>query len=255
MTANLELVALPGLPEISAGAKLGELLVSAVERVGVPLSDDDAIVVSQKVVSKAEGRVRRLDEVEPGERAVELAGRLGKDPRLVELVLAESRRIVRAERGVLIVETHGGWICANAGIDASNVPGDGTVVLLPEDPDASARQLRAAIAAACGRRPAVVIADSFGRPWRIGQADAAIGCAGLRALDDWRGRTDAHGRELTATVVAIADELAAAADLARDKASGRPAVLVRGAGAWRTDEDGLGAAAALQRAAAADLFR
>ena len=255
MTANLELVALPGLPEISAGAKLGGLLASAVERVGVPLSDDDAIVVSQKVVSKAEGRVRRLDEVEPGERAVELAGRLGKDPRLVELVLAESRRIVRAERGVLIVETHGGWICANAGIDASNVPGDGTVVLLPEDPDASARRLRAAIAAACGRRPAVVIADSFGRPWRIGQADAAIGCAGLRALDDWRGRIDAHGRELTATVVAIADELAAAADLARDKASGGPAVLVRGAGAWRTDEDGPGAAAALQRAAAEDLFR
>ena len=128
-------------------------------------------------------------------------------------------------------------------------------VLLPEDPDASARHLRAAIAAACGRRPAVVIADSFGRPWRIGQADVAIGCAGLRALDDWRGRTDAHGRELTATVVAIADELAAAADLARDKASGGPAVLVRGAGAWRTDEDGPGAAAALQRAAAEDLFR
>ena len=193
MTANLELVALSGLPEISAGDDLGALIARAAERGGVPLSDDDAIVVSQKVVSKAEGRVCSLGRVEPGERAVELAGRLGKDPRLIELVLAESSRIVRAKRGVLIVETSGGWICANAGIDASNVPGDETVVLLPEDPDASARHLRAAIAAACGRRPAVVIADSFGRPWRIGQADVAIGCAGLRALDDWRGRTDAHG--------------------------------------------------------------
>ena len=174
--------------------------------------------------------MRRLDEVEPGERAVELAGRLGKDPRLVELVLGGVEPVrPRGARGADRRDP-GGWICANAGIDASNVPGDETVVLLPEDPDASARHLRAAIAAACGRRPAVVIADSFGRPWRIGQADVAIGCAGLRALDDWRGRTDAHGRELTATVVAIADELAAAADLARDKASGGPAVLVRGAG-------------------------
>jgi coenzyme F420-0:L-glutamate ligase/coenzyme F420-1:gamma-L-glutamate ligase len=255
VTANLELVALPGLPEISGGDELGELIASAAERAGVAVIDDDAIVVSQKAVSKAEGRVRRLARVEPGERALELAGRLGKDPRLVELVLTESRRIVRAERGVLIVETRGGWICANAGIDASNVPGDDTVVLLPEDPDASARRVRAAIAAACGRRPAVVIADSFGRPWRVGQADVAIGCAGLRALDDWRGRADAHGRELSATVVAIADELAAAADLVRDKASGGPAVLVRGAGAWRTDEDGPGAAVALQRAADEDLFR
>jgi coenzyme F420-0:L-glutamate ligase/coenzyme F420-1:gamma-L-glutamate ligase len=255
VTANLELIALRGLPEISAGDDLGALIASAAESGGVSLSDDDAIVVSQKVVSKAEGRMRRLDRAEPGERALELAARLGKDPRLVELVLAESRRIVRAEHGVLIVETPGGWICANAGIDASNVPGDETVVLLPEDPDASARHLRAAIAAACDWRPAVVIADSFGRPWRVGQADVAIGCAGLRALDDWRGRTDGHGSELRATVVAIADELAAAADLARDKTSGLPAVLVRGAGAWRTEEDGPGAAAALQRAAAEDLFR
>jgi coenzyme F420-0:L-glutamate ligase/coenzyme F420-1:gamma-L-glutamate ligase len=147
----------------------------------------------------------------------ELATGLGKDPRLVELILSESRAVVRAERDLLIVETHSGWICANAGIDASNVPATDRVTLLPEDSDASARRIRAELGAAAGVRPAVLIADSFGRPWRIGQVDAAIGCAGLAPLDDWRGRTDRQGRELTATVVAIADEVAAAADLARGR--------------------------------------
>jgi coenzyme F420-0:L-glutamate ligase/coenzyme F420-1:gamma-L-glutamate ligase len=206
------------------------------------------------VVSKAEGRVRRLADVEPGERAVELAASLDKDPAIVQLVLDESRSIVRAEGGVLIAETRSGWICANAGIDASNIAEDGTVTLLPEDPDASARAIRTEIAAATGRRPAVVISDSFGRPWRLGQCDVAIGAAGLRVLDDWRGRRDREGRELTATLVAIADQVAAAADLARDKAAGVPACIVRGIGHHVTVEDGPGAAA-LRRPEGEDLFR
>jgi coenzyme F420-0:L-glutamate ligase/coenzyme F420-1:gamma-L-glutamate ligase len=147
-----------------------------------------------------------------------------------------------------------GLVCANAGIDASNVPGDDTVTLLPVDPDASARRLRASIAAASERRPGVLISDSFGRPWRLGQAEVAIGCAGVVTIDDWRGRSDAQGRELTATAIAIADELAGAADLVRDKRSATPVVIVRGAGRWRTDEDGPGAAA-LRRAEHEDLFR
>jgi coenzyme F420-0:L-glutamate ligase / coenzyme F420-1:gamma-L-glutamate ligase len=255
VSAALEIVALTGLPEVGRGAALGELLAAAAREAGRPPDDGDIIAVAQKVVSKAEGRTRALAEVEPGEPAHALAAELGKDPRLVELILAESRRIVRAEGGVLIVETHGGWICANAGIDGSNVPDADAVTLLPEDADASARRIRAELAGACGARPAVVVSDSFGRPWRLGQADVAIGCAGLVALDDWRGRADAHGRPLAATAIAIADELAAAADLVRDKVSGAPAVLIRGAGHWRTDDDGPGAAGALQRAAAEDLFR
>jgi coenzyme F420-0:L-glutamate ligase/coenzyme F420-1:gamma-L-glutamate ligase len=251
----LEIVALTGLPEVGRGAALGELLAAAAREAGRPPEDADVVVVAQKVVSKAEGRTRALAEVEPDERAHTLAAELGKDARLVELILAESRRIVRAQGGVLIVETHGGWICANAGIDGSNVPGADTVTLLPEDADASARRIRAELAAACGARPAVVVSDSFGRPWRLGQTDVAIGCAGLVALDDWRGRADAHGRPLAATAIAIADELAAAADLVRDKASGAPAALIRGAGRWRADDDGPGAAGALQRPAAEDLFR
>jgi coenzyme F420-0:L-glutamate ligase/coenzyme F420-1:gamma-L-glutamate ligase len=250
----VELRALSGLPEVGEHALLGELIAGAAGAAGIELADEDVVVVSQKVVSKAEGRVRRLGEVTPGPRAAELAAELGKDARLVELVLSEARRIVRAERGVLIVETRGGWICANAGIDTSNVPGEDAVTLLPVDADASARRIRAEIAAACASRPAVVIADSLGRPWRLGQAEAAIGCAGLIALDDWRGRADTHGRELSATVIAIADEIAGAADLVRDKVSATPAVLVRGAGRWRSEEDGPGAAS-LRRAADEDLFR
>lgn len=253
MSSRVELLALPGLPEIEQGAALGELIAAAAAGTGACLRDDDVVCVSQKVVSKAEGRIRRLAEVRPSGRARELARSLDKDPRVVELVLAETARIVRADR-VLIVETHGGWVCANAGIDASNVPGDETVTLLPIDADASARAIRAQLTDACGARPAVLVADSFGRPWRVGQTDVAIGCAGVAVLDDWRGRRDAHGRELAATEIAGADELAAAADLARSKTSAEPVVLIRGAGRWRTDADGPGAAA-LRRGAAEDLFR
>ncbi|MGH2987272.1 MAG: coenzyme F420-0:L-glutamate ligase [Solirubrobacterales bacterium] len=255
MSAALEIVALTALPEVAHGDPLGELLAAAARDAGRRPEDADVIVVAQKIVSKAEGRTRMLAEVEPGERARAVAAELGKDARLVELILAESRRIVRAEGAVLIVETHGGWICANAGIDGSNVPGEEVVTLLPEDADTSARRIRAELAEACGARPAVLVSDSFGRPWRLGQTDVAIGCAGLVPIDDWRGRADAHGQPLAATAIAIVDQLAAAADLVRDKASGAPAALIRGVGRWRTDDDGPGAATALQRPAAEDLFR
>jgi coenzyme F420-0:L-glutamate ligase / coenzyme F420-1:gamma-L-glutamate ligase len=246
---KVEVLPVAGLPEVGEGDAVGRLVTDAAE-----IRDGDVVVISQKVVSKAEGRVRRLADVEPGPRARELATRLGKDPALVELVLTESRSIVRAERDVLIAETLSGWICANAGIDASNLPDDGTVALLPTDPDASARRIRSEIESTGGARPAVVVADSFGRPWRLGQCDVAIGAAGLAPLDDWRGRRDRAGRELSATVIAIADQLAAAADLARDKAAGVPAAVVRGLDRHVTADDGPGAAA-LQRPAEDDLFR
>lgn len=250
MTARIEVAPIAGLPELEAGALLGELIATA----GEELRDDDIVVISHKAVSKAEGRLRELRSVEPGERARGLGAELGKDPRLVELILAESRAVIRAERGVLIVETHGGWICANAGIDGANVRGDDTVALLPEDADASAARIRKEIEAACDASPAVVIADSFSRPWRVGQADVAIGCAGLVPLDDWRGREDAEGGELVATIVAIADEVASAADLVRDKDAGLPAARVRGLGRFVTAEDGPGAAA-IRRDEGEDLFR
>jgi coenzyme F420-0:L-glutamate ligase / coenzyme F420-1:gamma-L-glutamate ligase len=255
MSSRLEVVPVEGLPEIAAGDPLGELIANRLAGAGVELAASDIVAVSQKAVSKAEGRVRELDDAVPGRNARRLAKRLGKDPRLVELILGESRAIVRAERDLLIVETLSGWVCANAGIDASNVPGADPVTLLPEDPDASARQIRAQIeAAAGGVRPAVLVSDSFGRPWRLGQADVAIGCAGLGPLDDWSGRTDREGRELAATMIAVADEVAGAADLARGKDTGIPACLVRGLGRFVRAEDGPGARV-IQRPEADDLFR
>lgn len=246
----LSAIALEGLPEVAAGDDLVALIVSALDE----LKPDDVLVVAHKVVSKSEGRTRSLADVDPGAEAIALAERLDKDPRLVRVILGESRRIVRAERGVLICETHHGFVCANAGVDASNVPGDDTVVLLPEDPDASARGLRRRLQELTEAAPGVVITDTFGRAWRNGQAEVAIGCAGLNPLEDWRGRTDALGRELKATWIAVADELASAADLARCKDGRQPVVLVRGAGRHVTAADGPGAAA-LRRPEAEDLFR
>lgn len=254
MNHRLEVIPVHGLPEIATGDPLGELIARRLASAGVEPAASDIVAVAQKAVSKAEGRVCELDDVVPGPNARQLATRLGKDPRLIELILSESRAVVRAERDLLIVETLSGWICANAGIDASNVRGTDRVTLLPEDPDASARRIRAEIGTAAGVRPAVVVSDSFGRPWRLGQADVAIGCAGLAPLDDWRGRTDHEGRELAATVVAVADEVAAAADLARGKDTGVPACLVRGLGRFVIAEDGPGARA-IQRPEAEDLFR
>ncbi len=218
------------------------------------LSAGDVIVVASKAVSKAEGRVVSLASVEPGERARALAAEQDKDPRVVQLILDESVELLRARRGVLITETRHGFVCANAGIDASNVPGDDRVVLLPEDPDASARALRAGLETARGVRPGVLVTDSFGRAWRLGQTDVAIGAAGVAVLDDWRGRRDHEGRELAATVLAAGDALAGAADLARSKDAGEPAVLVRGLERLVLPDDGPGAAA-LRRPRADDLFR
>jgi len=212
------------------------------------------LVVAHKVVSKAEGRLRALSEVHPGEQARALAEPWDKDPRLVQVVLDESSEVLRAERGVLVCRHHNGQVCANAGVDLSNVPGDDVALLLPRDPDASARLLREGIGETRGVRPAIVITDSFGRPWRMGQTDVAIGAAGVRAIDDWRGRLDAHGRTLAATAIAAADSIAAAADLARLKSALQPAVLVRGLGRLVTAEDGPGAAV-LRRPPEQDLFR
>jgi len=212
-------------------------------------------VVAHKVVSKAEGNVRLLSDVEPGERARELAAEHRKDPRLVQVVLDESAEVIRAVDGTLICVTHHGFVCANAGVDQSNASGQsGEVVLLPEQPDRSAAALRAGIEGARGVRPAVVIADSFGRAWRLGQTDVAIGAAGLDPLDQWIGRIDAFGRELHVTSIAVADSIAASADLARAKDSLEPVVLVRGVERFVTDDDGPGAAA-LRRPPDQDLFR
>jgi coenzyme F420-0:L-glutamate ligase/coenzyme F420-1:gamma-L-glutamate ligase len=237
---------------VRPGDDLARLLAEAAPE---DLAEGDVLVIAHKVVSKAEGRVRRVEEIEPGERARALAAELGrKDERLVQAVLDESAAIMRARDGVLICETRHGLVCANAGVDQSNASQPGELVLLPEDPDGSARRLRAAIGRLRGVRPAVVIADSFGRAWRLGQTDVAIGAAGLLPLDAWAGRPDAYGRELRVTSIAIADAVAATADLARGKDSRRPAVLVRGLERYVSDADGPGAAA-LRRPREEDLFR
>ncbi len=245
---ELRVLAVEGIPEIEPGDELAPLIASRAE-----LQDGDVVAISQKAVSKSEGRVVTLAGVEPSQRAIELAAELGKEPALVQLVLDESREVLRAERGVLICETRHGLVCANAGVDTSNV-GPGRAALLPLDPDASARRIRSGLRQASTRAVAVLISDSFGRAWRIGQSEVAIGCAGLQPLDDWRGRADAGGGVLVATLIAVADQVAAAADLVRDKASGVPAAIVRGLAHQVGEDDGPGAAALL-RPRDADLFR
>jgi len=245
-------IALEGLPQIAPGDDLAGLLAKSLAPHDP--SDTDVVVLAHKIVSKAEGQIKALSSVTPSERARDLADRLDKDPRHVQIVLDESKQIVRAQRGVLICLTRHGFICANAGVDASNAPDADTVVLLPRNPDASARTLRRRIKELTDASPAVLITDSFGRAWRHGQVDVAIGCAGLAPLEDWRGRTDATGRALKATWIAVADELAAAADLTRAKDGSQPAVLIRGAGRHVSAEDGPGAQTLL-RPEAEDLFR
>jgi coenzyme F420-0:L-glutamate ligase/coenzyme F420-1:gamma-L-glutamate ligase len=245
----LSAVALDGLPEVRPGDDLGELIADATE-----LNEGDVLVIAHKVISKSEGRIRNLSAINPSERAVALADQLGKDARHVQVVLDESREVRRADRGVLICVTHHGFVCANAGVDASNVPGADSVILLPIDPDGSARTLRRRLRELTGIAPAIVITDSFGRAWRNGQCDVTVGCAGIGPLEDWRGRHDAVGRELRATWIAVADELAAAADLARAKDGGQPVVRIRGADRHLIADDGPGAKALL-RPGDEDLFR
>jgi coenzyme F420-0:L-glutamate ligase / coenzyme F420-1:gamma-L-glutamate ligase len=233
--------AIAGLPEIQPGDDLAALLAGHAQA-------GDVLVLAHKIVSKAEGRIRALSDIAPGDAARAYAEKLGKDARHVQAVLDESTEVLRDER-VLICRTRHGFVCANAGVDQSNAPAD-SVILLPEDPDASARRLRAALP----ERPAVVVADSFGRAWRVAQCDVAIGVAGLAPVEDWQGRPDRSGRDLHATAIAIADEAAAAADLARaGKDAGEPAVVVRGLGRFVSEDDGPGAAA-LIRSRADDLF-
>lgn len=231
MLDQLTLTAVPGLPLIQPGDDLGALIVDHAERANCPLRDGDVVVIAQKVVSKAEGRRLRLEDVTPGPRAEDLAAQIRKDPRLVEIILRESRQVVRTAPGLLIVEDRHGLICANAGVDRSNVEKtDGDwVTLLPVDPDASARSLRDCIQALTGQRVAVLINDSHGRPWRDGASGVAIGVAGIAPLDDQRGSHDLFGYELQSTVVAVADQVAAAASLLQGQADeGRPVVVVRG---------------------------
>jgi coenzyme F420-0:L-glutamate ligase/coenzyme F420-1:gamma-L-glutamate ligase len=241
----LELSAVPGLPEVRPGDDLAALLSAATE-----FAPTDVVAIAHKIVSKAEGRIVRLADVTPGARARELARVHGKDPRQVEVVLSESVEVVRADAGRLICRTRHGFVCANAGVDASNATDPDTLILLPLDPDASARALRARLPG----RPAVIITDSFGRAWRQGQCEVAIGVAGVAPLEDWRGLPDIAGREMHATVIAIADEAAAAADLVRAKDSREPAVRIRGLSRHVTADDGPGVAALVRRAED-DLFR
>ncbi|MFM9108890.1 MAG: coenzyme F420-0:L-glutamate ligase [Chloroflexota bacterium] len=228
---EVRLIGLDGIPEVQPGGDVAAEIAAALGRAGLALEPGDVLVVTHKIVSKAEGRLVRLDTVVPSALAREWGVRHGKDPRQVEVALAESRRIVRMDRGVVISETRHGFICANAGVDASNVD-SGVVCLLPEDPDASAASIRAALAARLGldeaAAPGVVITDSWGRPWRNGIVNFAIGVAGLAPLIDYRGHHDAAGYELHVTVLAVADELAAASELVMHKLAARPVVLVRG---------------------------
>ena len=231
--SHLEVIALEGIPEIRPGDDLSALIVGALEVTSgaPPLRDDDVLVVTQKVVSKAEGALVDLTTIEPRPEVLAFAARWDRDPRQVELVLREAKRVVRMANGLVITETPHGFVCANGGIDASNVgSGSGSVVtLLPVDPDASAARIRAVVRAATGVDVPVVISDSFGRPWRFGIVDVAIGVSGLLPLDDLRGTPDRDGRVMKSTVRAVADELASAAELTLGKRAGRPVALVRGA--------------------------
>ena len=225
----ISLVALEGIPEIRAGDDLARLIAAALADADIGLEAEDVLVVTQKVVSKAEGRVVELASVTPRPEAVDWAARWGKDPRQVELGLQESAEVLRmAPGGLIISRTRHGLVCANAGVDLSNVGGGDVATLLPADPDASARGIRERIGQLAGATPGVVISDSFGRPWRNGIVNVAIGCAGLEPLVDLRGTPDAQGRVMHSTVIAVADELASAADLAGGKVAQRPVVLVRG---------------------------
>jgi coenzyme F420-0:L-glutamate ligase/coenzyme F420-1:gamma-L-glutamate ligase len=245
---GLEVMPVEGIPEVHPGDDLSKLIALAA---GEDLRAGDILVVTHKIVSKAEGRLVDLRTVEPSVLAKGFATRYEKDPRQIEVVLRESRRIVRMDHGLIISETHHGFVCANAGVDASNVPGEETVCLLPVDPDASAAELRSALASQAAPDLAVIISDSFGRAWREGITNVAIGVAGLEPLADYRGQTDPHGFPLAASILAVADELAAAAELIMGKTTGIPVAIIRN----YAYKSGLGTARDLLMAPERDLFR
>jgi coenzyme F420-0:L-glutamate ligase/coenzyme F420-1:gamma-L-glutamate ligase len=247
---ELRLFSLPGIPEIQTGDDLVRIIADAVRRAFIRFENGDVLVIAQKIVSKAEGALVDLASVAPSPQALALAEQLKKDPRAVEVVLQQSRRIVRTDH-VLITETHHGFVCANAGVDHSNVPGDDIVTPLPKNPDRSAKKLATAFRKRTGKRVAVIISDTFGRPWRLGLTNVAIGAAGVPVLLDLRGTPDRHGKLLNATILAVADELAAAAGLLMDKSKGSPVVLIRGY-RYKPVSD---PAARIIRPAAEDLFR
>jgi coenzyme F420-0:L-glutamate ligase / coenzyme F420-1:gamma-L-glutamate ligase len=247
---DLHVFAVHGIPEVTRDTDIAPLIGDAVGREGLAVHGGDVFVVAQKVVSKAEGAIVRLDEVAPSPMAAQWANEHGKDARIVEVIFRESRRIVRMDRDILIIETHHGFVCANAGVDASNVP-PGFVTVLPRDPDASAERLRVALSATFGCPVAVIVSDTFGRPWREGVVNVALGVAGLQPLLDYRGSADSFGRRLTSTVVALADEVASAAEIVTRKAAGMPVAIVRGAAEWT----GAGTGRLLVRDARRDLFR
>jgi len=226
-TPEVRLFSFPGIPEIRAGHDLVKCVIDAARKAAIRFENGDILVIAQKVVSKSEDAVVKLRTVRPSPQARSLAAQLKKDPRAIQVVLNESRRIVRSDH-VLITETRHGFVCANAGVDHSNVPGDDVVTLLPRNPDRSAKKIAAALRKRTGKRIAVIISDTFGRPWRLGLTNVAIGAAGVPVLLDLRGTCDRHGKPLTATILAIADELAAAAGLLMEKSKGSPVVLIRG---------------------------
>ena len=250
MPPRYEVIGVEGLPEFRPGDDVAGLIVDAARRQGTALEARDLLVVSQKIVSKAEGRLVRLSEVTPSARARAVADEIGRDPRLVEVILRESRRVVRQAKGVLIVETHHGFVCANAGVDQSNVDAD-TACLLPEDGDRSARALRDRVRALTGHDVGVIIADTFGRPWREGLVNVAVGVAGLEPIRSYLGELDPAGYVLQATILALADELAAAAEPVMGKLDRIPVAIIRGL-AW---ERGEGGSRALLRDPSRDLFR
>ncbi|MGH7824402.1 MAG: coenzyme F420-0:L-glutamate ligase [Candidatus Binatia bacterium] len=247
---RLELIGLEGIGEFRPGDSIGEVICDACSRLRIALEDDDVLVVAQKIVSKAEGQIVRLIDVQPSERAIELAKQLDKEPALIEVILSETREIVKIGGRAMIVETHHGFICANAGVDQSNV-GEHHVALLPKDPDGSARRIRNEIQRHSGKIPGVIISDSFGRTWRVGTVDVAVGIAGIRPIKDERGLKDRYGYELKAAVAAVADEIAAAAELVMGKRDGVPIVVARGCELEKEE----GSVKELLRPEAEDLFR
>jgi coenzyme F420-0:L-glutamate ligase/coenzyme F420-1:gamma-L-glutamate ligase len=250
LRAPIEIRPVPGIPEIAPGDDLVRLIAEAVRAAKLRVASGDLIVVAQKIVSKAEGRIVRLDTIQPSPRAAAWAQAWQKDARVIELVLAESARIVRMERGVIVSETRHGFVCANAGVDASNA-GEDMAILLPADPDASARALAAGLSERFGVAVAVVVSDTFGRPWREGLVNVALGVAGMGPLIDYRGARDSAGKPMTATIIAAADEIAAAAELVMGKADGVPVAVVRGF----VPQSREGSGRDLIRPAERDLFR